>query len=223
MRRNIMSKALVLLSGGMDSTTCAAIAKRENDEVHALNMYYGQKHDVEMESARKIAKVLELDSYTEFDLSSTFANFNSSLLQHGEDIKDDQDKGSVGATYVPARNSIFLSIAAGVADSINADYIYYGAHAEDHGGYPDTTAVYFIYMFAALKHGTAGNVEIRAPFLKKHKSDVVKEAMRIGAPLELTHSCYRGTVPSCGTCPTCQLRLAAFEEAGYEDPIKYKK
>ncbi|UKM63141.1 queuosine biosynthesis protein [Weizmannia phage Youna2] len=218
-----MSKALVLLSGGMDSAVCAAIAKETHEEVHALNIFYGQRHAVEIEAAKALTKELQLDSYTELDLSQTFQNFKSALvLASGIEVDDNQDKNKVGSTYVPARNSILLSVAAGFADSMGYDYVYYGAHSEDHNGYPDCRPEYFTHMFQALKHGTDRGVEIVAPFINKHKSDIVKAGMKRGVPFEITHSCYRGERPACGTCPTCQVRLEAFAQAGYTDPLEYK-
>lgn len=217
-----MTKALVLLSGGMDSAVCAAVAKESHEEVHALNMYYGQKHSVEIDCARDIADELRLTSYNELDLSSMFKDLNSSLLQHGDSIDDDLKKGLVGSTYVPARNSILLSIAAGYADSLGIDFICYGAHAEDGDGYPDTTPEFFGYMFKALEQGTASKVQIQAPFITSKKSDIVQVGIDKGVPFELTHTCYRGQRPACGGCPSCQLRLESFAEAGYEDPIEYR-
>ncbi|AYJ75568.1 glutamine amidotransferases class-II / queuosine biosynthesis ATPase [Bacillus phage BSTP8] len=217
-----MSKALVLLSGGMDSCTCAAIAKENHDEVHALNVFYGQRHAVEIESAKQITKALELDSYTELDLSDTFKNFKSALvLNAGIEVDDNQDKNSVGATYVPARNSILLSAAAGFADSKGYDVVYYGAHAEDHNSYPDCRPEYFYAMKEALRLGTDRGVVIEAPFIELHKSDIAKIGTELNVPFGLTHSCYRGERPACGTCPTCVVRLEAFKEAGLVDPLNY--
>jgi len=213
------SKAVVLLSGGMDSTTLAAMVRTKFDEVHALNVYYGQRHAVEIESARAVAYELKLDSLVERNIEGCFQN--SSLLKGGPEIDDNQEKNSVGATYVPARNSVFLSIAAGYADSIGATHVYYGAHKEDHAGYPDCRPEYYAAIAEALKLGTANGVNITAPFIIMSKADIVRHAARLGAPLQLTHSCYRGLQPACGTCPTCQIRIAAFRSAGYIDPIQY--
>jgi len=217
------TKALVLLSGGMDSATCAAVAKQEFDEVHALNVFYGQRHAVEVEAAKQLVVALSLDSYTELDLSPVFANFKSALiLAAGIEVDDSADKDQVGSTYVPARNSILLSAAAGFADSMGYDAVIYGAHAEDHNGYPDCRPEFYHAMAEALYQGTENGIRILAPFIDKHKSDIVATGMKLSVPFEITHSCYRGERPACGTCPTCQLRLESFKAAGYRDPLKYK-
>jgi len=213
------TKAVVLLSGGMDSTTLAALARSKFDEVHALNVYYGQRHAVEIESARAVAVYLKLNSLLERNIEGCFQN--SSLLKNGPDIDDNQDKNTVGATYVPARNSVLLSIAAGYADSIGAQFVYYGAHAEDHAGYPDCRPEYYEAISKALSLGTRNGIQVEAPFILDSKSDIVKHAAKLRAPLHLTHSCYRGAKPACGTCPTCQLRIEAFKKAGFIDPVPY--
>lgn len=218
-----MSKAIVLLSGGMDSTVTAALAKKYNDEVIALNMYYGQRHDVEQACAEAQAKLLGLADYIEMDLTDLFRYMKSALLPaSGIEIDDNQPKNQVGATYVPGRNSIFLSVAAGVADSMGAQYVYYGAHADDHSGYPDCRPAYYEAMREALRQGTVNGVTLMAPFINHRKSEIVRVGMELGVDFSLTHSCYRGERPACGTCPTCQLRLQAFAEAGFEDPLNYR-
>lgn len=216
-----MSKkiAVVLLSGGMDSTTLATLAKSKFDEVVPLNVYYGQRHDVEIASAHAVARHLGLSKIEERNIEGCFVG--SSLLKGGPEVDDNQDKASVGATYVPARNSVLLSIAAGFADAIGATHVYYGAHAEDHAGYPDCRPEYFEAVRLALELGTRNGVTITAPFIDKTKSDIVSLAAKLGAPLHLTHSCYRGVQPACGTCPTCQLRIDSFKAAGYIDPVPY--
>lgn len=216
---NSNSKAVVLLSGGMDSTTLASIAKAYHKEVHALNVFYGQKHDIELECAKAVAEYLQLDSYNIRNLDGIFSN--SSLLKDGPEISDSQEKAQVGSTVVPARNAVLLSVAASFAESIGAQYIYYGAHAEDHGGYPDCRPEFLTAISKALELGTVSQVQIEAPFIKAHKTDIVVVAYNHKAPLHLTHSCYRGTQPACGTCPTCQLRIEAFVKARLIDPIDY--
>lgn len=217
------SKAIVLLSGGMDSAVCAAIARKEFNEVIALNMFYGQKHSVERQCARRLVQKLGLNGYQEMDLTSVFTHMKSSLLAlSGIEIDDAQPKDQIGATYVPGRNIIFLAIAAGIVDSIGASAVYIGAHSEDHGGYPDCRVAFIDSMTHAIQHGTVSGVKIIAPFLLLRKADIVREGVRLGVPFEETHSCYRGERPACGTCPTCQLRLEAFKSAGYKDPLPYK-
>ena len=214
-----MSKVVVLLSGGMDSTTLAAMTQAMGHEVHAINFYYGQKHHVELECAQQVAGYLGLASYDLINIDGVFQN--SSLLEGGPEIDDNQDKASVGATFVPARNSVLLSIAAGRADAIGAHEIYYGAHAEDHAGYPDCRPEYYEAISKALSLGTVNAVRVVAPFILYDKSHIVQTAWKYRAPLHLTHSCYRGERPQCGTCPTCQLRIEAFKKAGFIDPVPY--
>lgn len=218
-----MTKAIVLLSGGMDSAVTAALAREQDDVVVALNMYYGQRHCIERECAKVQASLLYLDDYIEMDLTSLFSYMKSALLPlSGIEVDDDQPKNQVGATYVPGRNSIFLAVAAGIADSIGASYVYYGAHKDDHSGYPDCRPDYYKAMQEALRLGTARGVTLKAPFIDLKKSDIVRIGIAHGVDFTFTYSCYRGEKPSCGTCPTCQLRLQAFAEAGYEDPIDYR-
>ena len=212
-----MNKAIVLLSGGMDSAVVAAMARQLHDEVIALNIIYGQTNDREIICAQRLSDYLGL-KYIEMDLSDIFNNFSSSLLRGcGRDITDD------GKTYVPARNSIFLSIAAGYADSTNAKHIYYGAHKEDAGGYPDTTMIYYLKMKRALEEGTKNRVQLEAPFISKTKEEIVRTGMRLRVPFEHTHSCYKNQDPPCGECPTCKLRSQAFSNAGYIDPLVLKR
>lgn len=219
-------KVVVLLSGGMDSTTVAAMAVQQHgaDNVHALNMYYGQKHAVEKLSAQAVVEHLGIDNYTLKDISTVYKGlqFASSLLEGGPEVDDNQQKNQVGATFVPARNSILLSIAAGYADAVGANQILYGAHSEDHNGYPDCRPEFITAMSRALSLGTVNGVIVNAPFGAFHKADIVRAAARVKAPLQLTHSCYRGHQPACGTCPTCELRIDAFKTAGYIDPIEYE-
>lgn len=217
-------KVIVLVSGGMDSAVVLAHAVNDlgKENVIGLNMYYGQRHDIEIHCARQIAHYFGIE-LLEVDISAAFSNISSALLSHSNiDIDDNQDKNKVGSTYVPARNSIFLSIAAGIADSTGAQQILYGAHADDHSGYPDCTTDFYEKMRLALMSGTDHNVELVAPFVKFHKSKIAEVGYKLGVPFHLTHSCYRGEVPACGTCPTCQLRLEAFDEAGLVDPLEYK-
>ena len=215
------AKIVVLLSGGMDSALVATMAKRTGKHIIALNLFYGQKHAVERQCARRIQRALNLDEYKELDLSATFTSFQSALLQSGSDIDDNQNPNEIGATYVPARNSIFLSIAAGFADSVGAEEVWYGAHRDDHAGYPDCRAEYFRAMQVALQEGTQNQIRIVAPLLELTKADIVEKGMLLGTPFQLTHSCYKGHRPACGTCPTCVLRIDAFKKTGITDPIAY--
>lgn len=216
----LYDKGIVLLSGGMDSAVCLAIARTQCQEIIALNVFYGQRHDIEIKCAKQLAEFYHAD-YKELDLSHTFMNFTSALLKASNiPISNTQIKNEIGATYVPARNSILLSVAAGYADTIGAKVVYYGAHAEDNG-YPDCSLAYFEAMKSALFHGTHNNIILRAPFITKRKSDIVTVGTTLGVPFEKTYSCYKGEQRPCGECPTCRARLEAFRIAKCVDPLEY--
>lgn len=223
-------KILVLLSGGLDSTTCLAMAvdRVGNDNVSALNAYYGQKHKKEIESARKVAEYYGV-SYSEMDLSCVFKNSDCPLLEASDrKIKHESyadqlaEMGGTGTvdTYVPFRNGLLLSAAVSHALSIGADIIYYGAHVDDAAGraYPDCTPEFVSHINAAADSGSGGLVSIEAPLLMWNKASVVSEGLRLGAPYELTWSCYEGGEKPCGTCGTCIDRAAAFAANGVSDP-----
>lgn len=222
-------KVIVLLSGGLDSATCLAIAvnKVGNNNVIALNTYYGQKHDKEIKCARKLAdyykvKLIEVDALSVMQYSDC-----SLLKQSGKEIPHEeygeQTKNTGGmpvSTYVPFRNGLFLSMAASIGLSLGADEILCGVHADDAAGsaYPDCSIDFIDSMNEAIKKGTAGQIRIIAPFVQKNKSEVVKEGLRLKVPYELTWSCYEGGVKPCGKCGTCIDRQRAFEANGVKDP-----
>ena len=223
-----MEKAVVLLSGGVDSSTCLGLAvEKYGSSVLALNIFYGQRHKKEIESARSVAKYYGV-TYHELDLTNVMALSDCSLLEHSEkEIEhgsySDQMKGQNGKpvdTYVPFRNGLFLSAAASVALSVGANIIMYGAHADDSAGsaYPDCSEEFVSYMNKAINEGTAGQVHIEAPFVDKTKAGVVAEGLRLGVPYELTWSCYEGGEKPCGECATCIDRAKAFAENNMEDP-----
>ncbi len=222
-------KAMVLLSGGVDSATCLALAVQEygKDEVIALSMHYGQKHEREIESARRIAAYYSVRQL-EMDLSSLFAYSGCSLLSHtkeelpqksyAEQLK--HTDGKPVSTYVPFRNGLFLSAAAAVALSFGCTEIYYGAHADDAAGnaYPDCSQAFVDAMDHAIFLGSGNALRIKAPFAKKNKAQVVKTGLALGVPYELTWSCYAGEERPCGVCGTCIDRAAAFAANGVVDP-----
>lgn len=228
-------KAVVLSSGGIDSTTCLAIAINTygKENVVTLSMWYGQRHDKELECAREIAKYYGVDHY-ELDLSKIFEKSNCSLLkQSTEEIAHgsyaEQQKGCEGpvATYVPFRNGLFLSAAASFALSLfpnEQTKIYCGMHADDAAGnaYPDCSVDFVYSMSQAIWEGTGRMVDITAPLVSKNKSEVVKTGLGLKTPYHLTWSCYEGKDKACGKCGTCIDRLKAFADNGVEDPIKYE-
>ena len=223
-------KALVLFSGGVDSSTCLAIAvaKYGAKEVLALSVSYGQKHSKELEAAQKIAEYYGVMLKT-IDLSKIFEDSNCSLLQGStEDIPtesyDEQLKKSGGSpvsTYVPFRNGLFLSCAASVALSFGCNEIYYGAHSDDAAGnaYPDCSSEFNDSINRAIFIGSGDRLIVCAPFIGLSKAEVVKRGLELGVPYELTWSCYSGTDKPCGVCGTCRDRIAAFEKNGMTDPL----
>lgn len=223
-------KILVLSSGGVDSTTCLGLAVQEAgaDNVIALSIYYGQKHDKELQAARAVAKYYGVERL-ELDLSTIFAGSNCSLLkQSTEEIPQEsyaaqieKTGGSPVSTYVPFRNGLFLSSAASIALSHGCEKILYGAHADDAAGaaYPDCSLAFVTAMNQAIVEGTGGQLRLEAPFVSVTKADVVKTGLALGVPYELTWSCYEGGERPCGHCGTCVDRIAAFEKNDVIDPL----
>lgn len=225
-----MIKCVVLLSGGIDSTTCLAMAREtyKKEEVLALTAYYGQKHAKELEAARKVAAYYGVQHH-EVNLSQAFALSDCPLLQgserkiaHTSYAQQLAEKGGEGTldTYVPFRNGLFLSYAAAIAVSVGAHVIYYGAHADDAAGraYPDCTPAFEQAMNTAIFEGSGHLCRLEAPLLHWNKAGVVKEGLRLHAPYELTWSCYEGGDRPCGQCGTCVDRAKAFAENGMADP-----
>jgi 7-cyano-7-deazaguanine synthase len=206
----------------MDSATVAAVAKSQGYElVKALSVNYGQKHTVELECARKVAEFYGLDLEMVTIPQIKHSALTDGVLPTGRTLEE-MAQGGVAPSYVPARNTLLLSMAGSIADGIDAQAVFYGAHKEDHVGYPDCRAEYFSAMSTALQLGTKNKVRVEAPFIYKLKSDIVTAAARFGAPLHLTHSCYQGYRPCCGVCDTCRIRIEAFKTAGYIDPVPYE-
>lgn len=224
-----MSKAVVLLSGGLDSTTCLALAceSYKAGNVTALNMYYRQRHDKEMQCAKNVAQYYGA-RYIELDISQVMRFSNSAMLKGGQDIPEEsydvqlqKQDGKPVATYVPFRNGLLLSIASAVAVSIGASVVMYGAHKDDAAGaaYPDCSPAFCNYMDKAIAEGTGGQVRLIAPFIGKTKADIVRAGLKMGVPYEMTWSCYKGEKKPCGVCGTCRDRIKAFELNGVVDPL----
>lgn len=226
-------KTLVLLSGGIDSTTCLAMMVRAYgaENVEAVSFSYGQKHIKELECAQAIANYYEVKHTVLTIDSQVFAASSSTLIQghgemnHGKTYADIQAEspGEVD-TYVPFRNGLMLSQAAALAYSIGAYKIVYGAHSDDAAGgaYPDCTPDFYEAMNEAIFQGTGEKVRLDAPLLTLNKTQVVKQGLAMHAPYHLTRSCYEEDSVSCGTCATCIDRLAAFKTNHVLDPIPYK-
>ena len=227
-------EAAVLLSGGVDSSTCLGIAvdKYGNDNVIALTIYYGQRHKKEIESARNVAKFYNV-KHLEFDLSSIFEHSDCSLLENSnnkipeESYFDQLQKtnGEPVSTYVPFRNGLMVSVATSIALSYGCKIIMYGAHADDAAGnaYPDCSIQFVESMNDAIEEGTSHKLKLVAPFISKPKHEIIRVGLSIGVPYEKTFSCYKGKDKSCGVCGTCRDRKQAFLDNGVEDPIEYEK
>lgn len=226
-------KALVLASGGVDSTTCLGMAVDQygKENVVALSMSYGQKHTKEVECAKAVAEYYGVELYS-IDLAQIFQFSNCSLLQHSdEEIPQEsygkqleKTDGKPVSTYVPFRNGLFLSTAASFALSKDCGVIYYGAHSDDAAGsaYPDCSDVFNKAMGEAIYEGSGRQLRIEAPFINKTKAEVVATGLALGVPYELTWSCYEGGDKPCGVCGTCVDRQEAFAKNNVTDPILNK-
>jgi 7-cyano-7-deazaguanine synthase len=210
----------VVLSGGLDSTVCMALAERDSDDVLAITFDYGQRHKVEVGHAAAVAGHYRAAHLV---VPIDLRGWGGSALTDANIAVPDDGGAGIPVTYVPARNLIFLSIAVGIAEARDLDAIYIGVNALDYSGYPDCRPE-FLQSFAgtaalALKRGVEGHpVDVRAPLIDMPKADIVGLGVELGAPLRLTYSCYRGGDTPCGTCDSCRLRSAAFADAGIDDP-----
>lgn len=232
-----MRKALVLSSGGVDSTTCVGIAVKTHgkENVSTVSVEYGQKHKKELQCAENIANYYELPHYV-LNLADIMKYSNCPLLEGStEEIRHESYADQIAAdgegmvrTYVPFRNGLMLSSVAALAMSIYPDDevdIYLGAHADDAAGraYADCSQEFVDAMEKAIAIGTYDKVKVKAPLVNLNKAQVVETGLSIGVPYELTWSCYEGGERQCGTCGTCIDRRAAFEANGVEDPAGYEE
>ena len=223
-------KALVLFSGGLDSSTCLALAvqKYGAENVVALSIYYGQKHNKEIQAAEKLVKHYGV-TWKTLDLAPIFADSDCSLLtQSDKDIPKEtyaeqleETDGKPVSTYVPFRNGLFLASAASIAISNDCGVIYYGAHSDDAAGnaYPDCSVKFNNAMNEAIFTGSGEQLRIEAPFVDLNKADVVRIGTELNVPYEMTWSCYEGGDKPCGVCGTCRDRIAAFEANRLTDPL----
>ena len=217
-----MNKAVVLLSGGLDSATTAAIAIAEGYEAIALSFNYGQRHEKELEAAKKIVEALKIKEHfiTDINLSQWGG---SSLTDKSMSIPDEGVQADViPSTYVPGRNTVFIAIALSLAEAKNAQAIYLGINAVDYSGYPDCRPEYLqaYQQLANLssKAGVEGNApQLIAPLVKDSKADIVRRALELNVPIADTWSCYQGGETPCGVCDSCRIRDRALIEAGRED------
>lgn len=222
---NKHAKAVVLVSGGLDSATVLAMAVAQGYECYALSMDYGQRHRIELERAKKVAisngaqehKIVRID----------IGDFGGSALTDDEISVPTQETNDIPVTYVPARNTVFLSVALGWAEILDAQAIFIGANAVDYSGYPDCRPEYISAFQAmanlATKKGVEGQgdqIKIEAPIIDLTKSEIIKKGIELGVDYSQTISCYNPSSEGviCGECDSCRIRLAGFNDAGLTDP-----
>lgn len=221
-----IKKAIVLLSGGLDSTTTLAVAKSEGYSCYALSFRYGQRHYVELEAAKKIAKYFDVIEHKIFDID--FSIFKGSALTDVSIDVPDFAADGIPVTYVPARNTVFLSIALAWAEVLKVQDLFIGVNAVDYSGYPDCRPEY-IQAFQnmanfATKAGVEGQIlDIHTPLIYLKKAEIIKLGVQLGVDFSLTISCYSANEQgaACGVCDSCRFRKQGFEEAGISDPTIY--
>ena len=221
-----MKKAVVILSGGMDSSTAAFIAKKEGYELIPLHFNYGQRTEKkELKSFNDICDYLNLQNKYIIDIPFFKQIGASALVDENIEVPVDGIKPGIPVTYVPFRNGIFLSIAAAVAEKEGAKALFIGVVEEDSSGYPDCREEFIKNMQRAINSGTKPHthIQIKTPLIHLKKEDIVQKAIEVGVPLELTWSCYKEEQKACGVCDSCRLRLKGFAKAGIKDPIEYKE
>lgn len=241
---NNRKKAVVLTSGGLDSTTCIGIALDQERSVYPLSVEYGQRHKRELKAIEDVVEYFRNKNVESLPYGLVYRVSNlkrvsidlttiggSALTDSSIEVPTDRDEKTMASdipiTYVPARNTILLSIALAYAEVIKADEIWIGANQVDYSGYPDCREE-FLEQFEILgnlatKVGVEGSVlKIKAPLLNLTKAQIIKKGTDLGVPYHLTWSCYKGENKACGICDSCKLRLAGFKEAGSEDPIQYQ-
>ena len=222
-------RAVVLASGGLDSTVTAAIAKQEGYELFFLTIAYGQRHAVEVDRAGRIAAALGIAHHLvmNLDLQAIGGSALTGPTAVPKDRPGTTRRQSIPITYVPGRNLIFLSIAAAYAEAVGASYIYFGANVLDYSGYPDCRPEFICAVETALKEGTKTGAEgnplhVKAPLLMLTKADIIRRGIELHVPFHLTHSCYDPIGDqACGRCDSCLIRLEGFAKAGVVDPIAY--
>lgn len=225
-----MPEAVVLLSGGLDSSTVLAMAIEKGYEPVALTFDYGQRHKREIESARKVARHFKVKKHivVPLDLARLVkSSLTDSRRKLRRPATRDEISGGVPDTYVPSRNIVFLGIASSLAESRGAEAVFIAANSVDFSGYPDCTVEFLAAFQKVLDTGTVAGVrgrpvKVEAPILAMSKDEIVREAVRLEVPLALTWSCYEGGERACGRCDSCVLRREGFEKAGVKDPVQYE-
>jgi len=226
-----LKNAIILFSGGLDSSTCLAMAKSQGFKAYALSFRYGQRHTIELEAAKRVAKHLGAAGHLILDVP--LGMIGGSALTADIDVPKDRDvndmEEEIPVTYVPARNTVFLSLALAWAEVLPAADIFIGVNALDYSGYPDCrpefVAAFETMANLAIKEAVEGRLKmkIHAPLMRWHKARIIEEGMKLGVDYGLTHSCYDPSPEglACGRCDSCLLRKKGFEEAGVKDPTRY--
>ncbi|OIQ66215.1 7-cyano-7-deazaguanine synthase [mine drainage metagenome] len=219
--------AVVLVSGGLDSATVLALAHEQGFRTYALSLNYGQRHNAELDAARRVATALGAKAHEIINLD--LGRFGGSALTDSAlDVPMDGAQRGIPITYVPARNTVMLSIALSWAEALGAQHIFYGANAVDYSGYPDCRPEY-VAAFERLanlatKAGVEGrHMQIRAPIIALRKADIIREGLRLGVDYAMTVSCYQADAQgrACGLCDACRIRAQGFADAGVPDPTRY--
>jgi len=228
---NVTRKAVVLLSGGLDSTTVLSIAAAQGYEICAMSFQYGQRHALEIESARKVATAAGVAKHlvVDFDMRAIGGSALTDQIEVPKDRLDNEAAAGIPVTYVPARNTIFLSFALAWAETLGAEDIFIGVNALDYSGYPDCRPEYIESFERMANLATKAGVEerlrlkIHAPLIEMTKAQIIKTGLDLGVDYSLTHSCYDPSREglACGRCDSCLLRLKGFSEAGARDPLLY--
>jgi 7-cyano-7-deazaguanine synthase len=223
-----MKKAVVILSGGLDSATCMGIAKDEGYELYPITFHYGQRHSREVESAIKLSEYYDTRSHKVINLDWLRQIGGSSLTDISLDVPTSGLTDEIPNTYVPARNLIFIALATAYAEVISASALFLGVNSLDYSGYPDCRPEFIQSMSKtinlATKNGVTGmNIKIETPLINMTKAEIIKKGLELGVPYHLTTSCYQGKELACARCDSCRLRIKGFQENKIIDPIDYEK
>lgn len=221
-------KAIVLLSGGLDSTTCLAYARSKKFQCYALSFYYGQKQQAELQAAATIAREYQVIAHKLIDISNISSLHKTALVDENTDIPDYNGNGEIPDTYVPARNTILLAIALGYAECTNSDTIFIGSSEVDYSGYPDCRPEYFqafkkLANLATKRAILGEKINIETPLLHLSKAQTIELGVSLGVDYSKTVTCYRAdaTGRACGKCDSCYYRQKGFKDAGIVDPTSY--
>lgn len=227
------NRAVVLLSGGLDSTTVLAMANQEGYEVYAMSFRYGQRHSIELERARRVAEAMSVSRHqiVDIDLRAIGGSALTDEIDVPKERSEEEMSSGIPITYVPARNTIFLSFALAWAEVLEAEDIFIGVNALDYSGYPDCRPEYIAAFERMANLATKAGIEgrhrlkIHTPLIAMTKADIIRAGLKLGVDYSLTHSCYDPTPEglACGKCDSCLLRLKGFSEAGASDPLDYAR